>query len=108
MRKPADVTRLAGARRPDNLGAAACACAGEQGGCRRPCSAWPNRTRLTGIANRQGFQTLLAGRLAEHQGRGLALGLRSDNFSHVSGALGYQAGDRLILVVAASRPAGAR
>ena len=29
---------------------------------------------LTGIANRQGFQTLLAARLAENEGRGLALG----------------------------------
>lgn len=55
---------------------------------------------LTGIANRQGFQTLLAARLAEYQGRGLALGhLDLDNFKHVNDALGYQAGDRLILQV---------
>lgn len=57
---------------------------------------------LTGIANRQGFQTLLAGRLAEFAGRGLALGhLDLDNFRHANDALGYQAGDRLILQVVA-------
>ena len=55
---------------------------------------------LTGIANRQGFQTLLAARLAEHDGRGLALGhLDLDNFRHANDALGHQAGDRLILQV---------
>src|SRR5471030_2610640 len=55
---------------------------------------------LTGIANRQGFQTLLAARLAEHQGRGLALGhLDLDNFRRANDALGHQAGDRLILQV---------
>ncbi|MFN3356482.1 MAG: diguanylate cyclase domain-containing protein, partial [Pseudomonas sp.] len=50
---------------------------------------------LTGIANRQGFQTLLAARLAENEGRGLALGhLDLDNFRHANDALGHQAGDR--------------
>ncbi|WP_191490150.1 putative bifunctional diguanylate cyclase/phosphodiesterase [Pseudomonas sp. FEN] len=57
---------------------------------------------LTGIANRQGFQTLLAARLAKNQGRGLALGhLDLDNFRHANDALGHQAGDRLILQVVA-------
>jgi diguanylate cyclase (GGDEF)-like protein len=55
---------------------------------------------LTGIANRQGFQTLLAARLAEYDGRGVALGhLDLDNFRHANDALGHQAGDRLILQV---------
>ncbi|NWA82921.1 MULTISPECIES: bifunctional diguanylate cyclase/phosphodiesterase [unclassified Pseudomonas] len=55
---------------------------------------------LTGIANRQGFQTLLTARLAENEGRGLALGhLDLDNFRHANDALGHQAGDRLILQV---------
>ena len=57
---------------------------------------------LTGIANRQGFQTLLAVRLAESEGRGVALGhLDLDNFRHANDALGHQAGDRLILQVVA-------
>ena len=57
---------------------------------------------LTGIANRQGFHTLLAARLAENEGRGLALGhLDLDNFRHANDALGHQAGDRLILQVVA-------
>ncbi|MFC5694391.1 putative bifunctional diguanylate cyclase/phosphodiesterase [Pseudomonas sp. GCM10022186] len=57
---------------------------------------------LTGIANRQGFQTLLAARLVEYEGCGLALGhLDLDNFRHANDALGYQAGDRLILQVVA-------
>jgi len=57
---------------------------------------------LTGIANRQGFQTLLAVRLAEGDGRGIALGhLDLDNFRHATDALGHQAGDRLILQVVA-------
>lgn len=55
---------------------------------------------LTSIANRQGFQTLLATRLAENEGRGLALGhLDLDNFRYANDALGHQAGDRLILQV---------
>lgn len=57
---------------------------------------------LTGIANRQGFQTLLATRLAVHEGRGVALGhLDLDNFRYANDALGHQAGDRLILQVVA-------
>ena len=55
---------------------------------------------LTGIANRQGFEALLNARLAEHEGRGVALGhLDLDNFRHVNDALGHQGGDRLILQV---------
>lgn len=55
---------------------------------------------LTGVANRQGFQALLTRRLAEHEGRGVALGhLDLDNFRHVNDALGHQVGDRLILQV---------
>ena len=57
---------------------------------------------LTGIANRQGFQTLLEAELAEHDGEGLALGLLDlDNFRRVNDTLGHQAGDRLILQVVA-------
>lgn len=57
---------------------------------------------LTGIANRQGFQALLASRLAENEGEGLALGfLDLDNFRRVNDALGHQAGDSLILQVVA-------
>ena len=57
---------------------------------------------LTGVVNRQGFQALLAGELAEHDGGGLALGLLDlDNFRRVNEALGHQAGDGLILQVVA-------
>ncbi|WP_439860503.1 putative bifunctional diguanylate cyclase/phosphodiesterase [Pseudomonas sp. MBLB4136] len=57
---------------------------------------------LTGVANRQGFHNLLAARLAESGGAGLVLGhLDLDNFRSVNDALGYQAGDRLILQVVA-------
>ena len=57
---------------------------------------------LTGIANRQGFQTLLAARLLDNNGRGMALGhLDMDNFRRANDALGHQAGDRLILQVVA-------
>lgn len=55
---------------------------------------------LTGIANRQGFQAMLAARLAV--GSQLALGhLDLDDFRRANDALGYQAGDRLILQVVA-------
>ena len=57
---------------------------------------------LTGIANRQGFQALLVGELAEHDGEGLALGLLDlDNFRRVNETLGHRAGDGLILQVVA-------
>jgi diguanylate cyclase len=57
---------------------------------------------LTGIANRQGFLTMLATRLAGGDGRGLALGhLDLDNFRHANDSLGYQAGDRIILQMVA-------
>ncbi|MDD2159884.1 bifunctional diguanylate cyclase/phosphodiesterase [Pseudomonas sp. MIL19] len=57
---------------------------------------------LTGIANRQGFQALLAARLSEQGGQGLTLGhLDLDNFRRANDALGYQGGDSLILQVVA-------
>lgn len=74
----------------------------EQGNLKHTLQRLAEQDPLTGIANRQGFQTLLAARLAECGGRGLVLGhLDLDNFRHANDALGYQAGDRLILQVVA-------
>ncbi|MGE8360631.1 putative bifunctional diguanylate cyclase/phosphodiesterase [Pseudomonas sp.] len=74
----------------------------EQGSLKETLHRLAEQDALTGIANRQGFQTLLAARLAECEGRGLTLGhLDLDNFRHANDALGYQAGDRLILQVVA-------
>lgn len=57
---------------------------------------------LTGIANRQGFQTLLAARLGDHSRRGLALvHLDLDNFHQANDTLGHRAGDHLIQQVVA-------
>lgn len=70
---------------------------GEQGRLQETLQRLGEQDALTGIANRQGFQTLLAARLAECQGRGLALAhLDLDNFRHANDALGHQAGDHLI------------
>ncbi len=53
---------------------------------------------LTGIANRQGFQALLATELLAHDGEELVLGILDlDNFRRVNDALGHQAGDQLIV-----------
>lgn len=74
----------------------------EQGNLKQTLQRLAEQDPLTGIANRQGFQTLLAARLSECGGRGLVLGhLDLDNFRHANDALGYQAGDRLILQVVA-------
>ncbi|MBH3340420.1 bifunctional diguanylate cyclase/phosphodiesterase [Pseudomonas mendocina] len=74
----------------------------EQGNLKHTLQRLAEQDPLTGIANRQGFQTLLAARLAECGGRGLVLGhLDLDNFRHANDALGYQGGDRLILQVVA-------
>jgi len=51
---------------------------------------------LTGIPNRQGFQTLLATRLAESDERLILGHLDLDNFRSVNDSLGQRAGDRLI------------
>lgn len=69
----------------------------EQGRLQETLQRLGEQDALTGIANRQGFQTLLAARLAECQGQGLALAhLDLDNFRHANDALGHQAGDLLI------------
>jgi diguanylate cyclase (GGDEF)-like protein len=69
----------------------------EQGRLQETLQRLGEQDALTGIANRQGFQTLLAARLAECQGRGLALAhLDLDNFRRANDALGHQAGDLLI------------
>ncbi|HSC82259.1 MAG TPA: EAL domain-containing protein [Pseudomonas sp.] len=60
------------------------------------------RDPLTGIANRQGFQSLLHKRLQQGCGRGLLLGyLDMDNFHHANDSLGHQGGDQLIQQVCA-------
>ncbi len=57
---------------------------------------------LTGIANRQAFQALLASRLECNASGALVLGyLDLDNFKQVNDSLGQQAGDRLIRQVVA-------
>ncbi|WP_339513800.1 putative bifunctional diguanylate cyclase/phosphodiesterase [Pseudomonas sp. RL_15y_Pfl2_60] len=74
----------------------------EQGSLKHTLNRLAEQDALTGIANRQGFQTLLTARLAAADSRGLALGhLDLDNFRHVNDALGFQAGDNLILQVVA-------
>lgn len=74
----------------------------EQGSLKQTLTRLAEQDALTGIANRQGLHTLLAARLAATEGRGLTLGhLDLDNFRHANDALGYQAGDHLILQVVA-------
>ncbi|WP_417660942.1 putative bifunctional diguanylate cyclase/phosphodiesterase [Pseudomonas sp.] len=74
----------------------------EQGSLKYTLNRLAEQDALTGIANRQGFQTLLSARLAAADSRGLALGhLDLDNFRHVNDALGFQAGDNLIMQVVA-------
>ncbi|MHA6494828.1 putative bifunctional diguanylate cyclase/phosphodiesterase [Pseudomonas borbori] len=74
----------------------------EQGSLKQTLLRLAEQDALTGVANRQGLHTLLAARLAENEGRGLSLGhLDLDNFRHANDALGYQAGDHLILQVVA-------
>lgn len=74
----------------------------EQGNLRNTVQRLAEQDPLTGIANRQGFHLLLRARLSEFAGSGLAmLHLDLDNFRHANDALGYQAGDHLILQVVA-------
>jgi diguanylate cyclase (GGDEF)-like protein len=69
----------------------------DQGRLRSTLQRLTEQDALTGIANRQGFQTLLAARLEEKGGRGLALVyLDLDNFHQANDTLGYRAGDLLI------------
>ena len=72
----------------------------EQGNLKQTLQRLTEQDPLTGIANRQGLQTLLAAHLCEDGGRGWVLGhLDLDNFRHANDALGYQGGDRLIVQV---------
>lgn len=74
----------------------------EQGRLRLTLQRLTERDALTGIANRQGFHTLLAARLDETSRRGLALvQLDLDNFRQANDALGDRAGDQLIQQVVA-------
>ncbi|MGP0175150.1 putative bifunctional diguanylate cyclase/phosphodiesterase [Pseudomonas sp. NCHU5208] len=74
----------------------------EQGTLKQTLQRLTEQDPLTGIANRQGLQTLLVAHLSEHGGRGWVLGhLDLDNFRHANDALGYQGGDRLIVQVVA-------
>ena len=69
----------------------------EQGRLRSTLRRLTEQDALTGIANRQGFQTLLAARLGERGGEGMALvHLDLDNFQHANDTLGHRAGDLLI------------
>ena len=74
----------------------------EQGRLRLTLQRLAEQDALTGIANRQGFHTLLAARLDEPDRRGLALiQLDLDNFRQANDALGDCAGDQLIKQVVA-------
>ncbi|SHM94394.1 putative bifunctional diguanylate cyclase/phosphodiesterase [Phytopseudomonas punonensis] len=74
----------------------------EQGRLRMTLQQLAEQDALTGIANRQGFHTLLAARLGEQGRRGLALiQLDLDNFRQANDALGHLAGDQLIQQVVA-------
>jgi diguanylate cyclase (GGDEF)-like protein len=76
--------------------------AGENAKLKRTLQGLAEQDPLTGIANRQGFHTLLNVQLSEFCGSGLALAhVDLDSFRHANEALGYQAGDRLLLQVVA-------